>query len=210
MTEAHHPITMARKSKHTLIEDVFAMSVGVVLTSFGIFLFQKAGLVLGGVAGISLIVTYFTNWPFGLVFFTINLPFYLFGLKSLGATYIIKTFCAVLGLSVLVPLYPSYIEVGVVHPSLGSICGGTMIGLGLLALFRHGAGLGGFNILVNWLQTRQNIRAGYSQLIMDFCVLASAVFVISAWQLFWSVVGAVVFNMILGVNHKPGRYTAAS
>ncbi|MEM9206293.1 MAG: YitT family protein [Pseudomonadota bacterium] len=206
----HHPNTLARESKHTLVEDVFAITIGVILVSFGVLLFQISGIVLGGVAGIALVASYFTGWEFGLLFFLINVPFYFFGIGSLGVKYIIKTFAAVIGLSVIVPLLPRYIEITSVHPAVASICGGTMIGLGLLALFRHGAGLGGFNIFVNWLQTTKNLRAGYIQLGMDAVVLLSSVFVVSPWQLFWSVVGAAVFNMILGVNHKPGRYMGAS
>lgn len=215
MTEAktptgHHPNTMARISKHSLAEDVFAISVGVLLVSFGVFLFQKSGLVLGGVAGVSLVTSYFTGWQFGILFFVINLPFYFFGLGTLGWAYMVKTFCSVMALSLVVPMIPFYIEVGVVHPGLASVCGGTMIGLGLLALFRHGAGLGGFNIFVNWLQTSKGMRAGYVQLAMDAVVLASAIWVVSYNQMLWSIVGAVIFNMILGVNHKPGRYIGAS
>jgi uncharacterized membrane-anchored protein YitT (DUF2179 family) len=90
------------------------------------------------------------------------------------------------------------------------VAGGTMIGLGLLALFRHGAGLGGVNILVYWLQNNKGLRAGYVQLAIDFLILAAAAFVVTGEQLFWSVIGALVFNMILGVNHKPGRYMGAS
>lgn len=206
----HHPNTLARDSRHTLAEDVFAIFVGVVLVAFGVFLFQQSGLVLGGVAGIALVTSYFTGWQFGILFFAINLPFYLFGFGTLGIRYIVKTFLAVMGLSIAVPLLPAYLEVATIHPGVASICGGAMIGLGLLALFRHGAGLGGFNILVNWLQIKHNMRAGYVQLMMDACVLAAAVFTISPGQMFWSIVGAVIFNMILGVNHKPGRYMGAS
>jgi len=82
--------------------------------------------------------------------------------------------------------------------------------LGLLALFRHGAGLGGVNILVAFLQERFGLRAGYVQLGIDLLILASGAFVVSLGQLAWSVGGAVVFNMILGINHKPGRYMAFS
>lgn len=206
----HHPNTMARISKHSLVEDVFAISVGVLLVSFGVFLFQKSGLVLGGVAGVSLVTSYFTGWQFGILFFAINLPFYFFGIGTLGWSYMVKTFCAVMGMSLIVPLLPTYIEITKLHPGLASICGGTMIGLGLLALFRHGAGLGGFNIFVNWLQTTRGMRAGYVQLAMDCLVLASAIWVVSSWQMVWSIVGAVIFNMILGVNHRPGRYIGAS
>ena len=209
-SDGHHPNTMARISKHSLAEDVFAISVGVLLVSFGVFLFQKSGLVLGGVAGVSLVTSYFTGWQFGILFFVINLPFYFFGIGKLGWAYMIKTFCAVIGMSLIVPLLPTYIEITRLHPGLASICGGTMIGLGLLALFRHGAGLGGFNIFVNWLQTQKGLRAGYVQLVMDAVVLASAIWVVSPNQMLWSIVGAVIFNMILGVNHKPGRYIGAS
>lgn len=209
-TSDHHPITLARESRHTLAEDIFAISVGVLLVAFGIFLFQKAGIVLGGVAGISLITSHFTGGSFGLLFFLINLPFYVFGMSTLGKSYIIKTFCAVMGLSLIVPLLPQFIDVDRVHPALASICGGSMIGLGLLALFRHGAGLGGFNIFVNWLQVVKGLRAGYVQLAMDACVLLVALSAINLTQFFWSVVGALIFNLILGVNHKPGRYMGAS
>ncbi|MDZ7824600.1 MAG: YitT family protein [Ahrensia sp.] len=207
---SHDPITLARESRHTLIEDVFAISVGVILVSFGVFLFKQAGIVLGGIAGISLIASYVTGWKFGLLFFAINLPFYFFGFGSMGLSYIIKTFCAVVAMSLLVPLFPSYIAISSVHPALASIAGGAMIGLGLLALFRHGAGLGGINILVYWLQTNRNMRAGYVQLGIDAVILIAASFVITPTQLIWSIVGALIFNMILGVNHKPGRYMGAS
>ncbi|MEM8876548.1 MAG: YitT family protein [Pseudomonadota bacterium] len=205
-----HPSTLAQESKHTLAEDVFAISVGVILVSFGVLLFQLSGLVLGGVAGVALVASYHTGTEFGLLFFLINLPFYFFGVGTLGIKYIARTFCAVLGLSVLVPLLPYYIEITSVHSALAAVCGGTMIGFGMLALFRHGAGLGGFNIFVNWLQTNKGLRAGYIQLGMDAAVLLAAAFVVSPSQVFWSVVGAAVFNMILGVNHKPGRYMGAS
>ncbi|KPB02304.1 YitT family protein [Ahrensia marina] len=206
----HDAITLARESRHTLVEDIFAISIGVILVSFGVFLFKLAGIVLGGVAGISLIVSYATGLKFGLLFFVINLPFFFFGIGGMGLRYIIKTFCAVLGMSLLVPFFPNYIEIGHVHPALAAVAGGTMIGLGLLALFRHGAGLGGVNILVYWLQNNKGLRAGYVQLAIDFLILGAAAFVVTGEQLFWSVIGALVFNMILGVNHKPGRYMGAS
>lgn len=205
-----HPDNLVQESKHTLTEDIFAIGVGIILVSFGVLLFQQASLVLGGVAGVALVASYYTGTEFGLLFFLINLPFYFFGIGTLGFRYIARTFCAVLGLSLLVPLLPLYIDIGAVHPALAAICGGTMIGFGMLALFRHGAGLGGFNIFVNWLQTTKGLRAGYIQLGMDILVLLTAALVVSPSQVVWSVVGAAVFNLILGVNHKPGRYMGAS
>lgn len=203
-------ITLVRPSRHTLIEDAFAISIGVGLVSFGVFLFQQAELVIGGVAGMALVVSYATGLDFGLLFFVINLPFYLFAVGGMGWRFIAKTFAAVALMSVIVKLLPLGIDVSMIHPALASMMGGIMIGLGLLALFRHGAGLGGINILVFWLQTTRGWRAGYVQLGIDACILASALLVIGPVQVAWSLLGAVIFNMILGVNHKPGRYMGVS
>lgn len=196
--------------KHSLAEDVFAIAVGTVLVSFGVFLYRDASLVMGGVAGISLILDYLTPLNFGVLFFAVNLPFYLFGVGNLGWPYIVRTFCAVALMSVLVRTWPTVVNISDIHPFAASVAGGTMIGLGLLALFRHGAGLGGINIMVAWLQSRFGLRAGFVQLGVDLCILAIGAFVIPPDKLVWSVIGAVLFNMVLGVNHKPGRYMAFS
>lgn len=198
------------RSRHNLAEDVFAITIGTALVSFGVFLYQQASLVLGGIAGVALILDYMTPLGFGVLFFAINLPFYLFGVGTLGWRYILRTFCAVTAMSVIVRILPQGVDVTHVHPLVASMMGGAMIGLGLLALFRHGAGLGGVNILVAFLQERFGLRAGYIQLGVDLVILACGAFVISPTQLAWSVAGAVVFNLILGVNHKPGRYMAFS
>lgn len=184
--------------------------IGTALVSFGVFLYQQASLVLGGLAGISLIIDYLTPFGFGAIFFVINLPFYLFGVGTLGWRYIIRTFIAVTAMSAMVRYLPLGMDVSHVHPLVASTMGGAMIGFGLLALFRHGAGLGGINILVTFLQERFGLRAGYIQLATDLVILAAGGFVVSPAQLAWSVAGALVFNLILGVNHKPGRYMAFS
>ena len=200
----------AQRARHSLAEDVFAIAIGTALVTFGVFLYQQASLVLGGLAGVALILNYMTPFEFGTLFFVINLPFYLFGIGTLGWRYILRTFCAVTAMSVISRYLPLGVDISGVHPLVASTMGGAMIGLGLLALFRHGAGLGGVNILVAFLQERFGLRAGYVQLGIDIMILAAGSLVVSPAQLAWSVAGAVIFNMILGVNHKPGRYMAFS
>lgn len=203
-------ITTAAESKHSLIEDVFAIAIGTISVSVGVYLFQQAELMLGGVAGIALLANYVTGWKFGLLFFVINIPFYFFGIGGMGWRYIVRTFCAVAGMSLLVPALPGLLVITTIHPGFAGLAGGSMIGLGLLVLFRHGAGLGGINILVYWLQNKHNFRAGYVQLGIDALILTAAAFVIDIEQLLWSIAGAIIFNLILGINHKPGRYMGAS
>jgi uncharacterized membrane-anchored protein YitT (DUF2179 family) len=82
------------------------------------------------------------------------------------------------------------------------------MGAGMLMLFRHRASLGGFNVLVLWLKERFGWRAGQVQMVFD-CAIVLAAFAVVDWQqIAWSVVGAVVLNMTLAINHRPGRYMA--
>jgi uncharacterized membrane-anchored protein YitT (DUF2179 family) len=201
---------MIRPSRHTLPEDIFAISIGVALVSFGVYLFQQAELVVSGVAGIALTISYATGLDFSALFFALNLPFYALAVRGMGWRFVIKTFCAIALMSVLMRFYPVLIAIEALEPGLAALLGGIMIGLGLLALFRHGAGLGGINILVYWLQSARGLRAGYVQLGIDALILAAAAMVIGWQGIVWSVAGAVMFNLILGVNHKPGRYVGVN
>ncbi len=53
----------------------------------------------------------------------------------------------------------------------GVVAGNLLAGVGLLILFRHRAGLGGFNVLALYLQENFGIRAGYFQLAVDVAKL---------------------------------------
>ena len=85
--------------------------------------------------------------------------------------------------------------------------GSVIAGVGILILFRHGASLGGFNILALILQERAGLNAGTVLMALD-AVIVLASFFVSPWQtVLVSVIGVVVLNIVLAVNHKPGRYT---
>ena len=65
---------------------------------------------------------------------------------------------------------------------------------GFLALFRHGATLGGIGVVALWLQDRNGIPAGRTQLGFDVCVFAVALFLFD-WQIvLWSLLGAAILN----------------
>ena len=86
--------------------------------------------------------------------------------------------------------------------------GNLLVGLGLLIIFRHGASLGGFNVLALILQERLNLRAGYVQMGLDVSVILLALLAVSPLTVVLSAAGAVVLNIFLAFNHRPGRYLA--
>jgi uncharacterized membrane-anchored protein YitT (DUF2179 family) len=84
------------------------------------------------------------------------------------------------------------------------------MGLGILSLFRHKASVGGINILALFLQDNFNIRPGFFQLAVDAIILVAAFFVLPFDRVIYSVLGALVLNFIVALNHKPGRYIGFS
>jgi uncharacterized membrane-anchored protein YitT (DUF2179 family) len=66
----------------------------------------------------------------------------------------------------------------------------------------------GINVLVLWLQERFGWRAGKLQMGLDVSILLCGAFIVPPLLLAASVLGAVLLNFALAVNHKPGRYMA--
>nr|WP_246470723.1 YitT family protein [Aminobacter carboxidus] len=187
-----------------------ALLTGTMLVALGLVLYTSAGLITGSSAGLALLVQYATGYGFGVVFFVINLPFYYLAVKRLGWPFALRTFVAVALISVLSQLTPDWIGIEHLNPFYAAIAGGGLMGMGLLVLFRHRAGLGGFNILALYLQDNYGIRAGYFQLAVDLVILVVSLFYIELDKVALSVLGAAVLNLIIAINHRPGRYVGMS
>lgn len=142
----------ATSTHHSPLEDAQGILTGTVLASLGIAVLSHLGLLTSGVAGLALIVSYAFGINVGLAFFLINVPFYALAVTRIGAAFTIKTFIAVALLSAMTALQPSVFTFGNIHPLVGAIVAGLLLGFALLALFRHRASLGGAGILAIYLQ----------------------------------------------------------
>lgn len=197
-----------KPAHHSLIEDAQGIAFGGTMAAFGIVLLTHMGFITGQMAGLAVLVSYVTGWGFGPVFFAMNLPFYWFGYKRMGLAFMVKTFVAVALLSGLSMVLPRYIGFSHVDPLVGAVLYGFLSGAALLALFRHGASLGGVGIMALYLQDRTGFKAGWTQMIFDACVFGLAL-ALRDWHLVaWSAVGAVVLNLVIAVNHRRDRYIA--
>lgn len=194
---------------HTPIEDAQGLAFGVTLAGFGILLLTHLGFVTGQTAGLAVLISYATGWSFGAVFFVINLPFYWLGWRRMGRAFIVKTFIAVAGLSLITRFMPDWFEIGAVNPWFGAVLFGLLSGSALLAIFRHGASLGGIGILALILQDRTGFRAGNTQLIFDIALFAAAFLILDPATVGFSFLGAVVVNLVITINHRRDRYIVA-
>jgi uncharacterized membrane-anchored protein YitT (DUF2179 family) len=200
---------MTDPSHHSALEDAQGIAYGAIMAAFSVTILTHLGLITGQTAGLAILLSYATGASFGLVFFAVNLPFYWFGYRRFGLTFTLKTFAAVALVSGLNLASADWLGFDRLNIAAGTILFGLISGAALLALFRHGASLGGVGIVALSLQDRWGVRAGWVQLGFDVILFAVALLVLPDWRLVaWSALGSLVVNLVIAINHRRDRYIA--
>lgn len=192
--------------KHSPVEDVQGLATGVVMCTMGLVILTHLGLITGQTAGLAVVISYLTGQSFGLVFFLVNIPFYLFAIKAMGWEFTLKSMGCVAALSLGTELVPLGFAIERLDPVLGATMFGVVTGIGLLAIFRHKGSLGGLGVVAIWIQDRFGIRAGYIQLGFDAALFGFAAFLFPFSVVAYSLLGAVVLNGLIAFNHRRDWY----
>jgi uncharacterized membrane-anchored protein YitT (DUF2179 family) len=205
---ARQDIPKDRPRRHTVLEDAQGLLTGTTLAGTGLVILTHLGLITGQTAGLALLLSYATGVSFAVLFFLVNLPFYWLGYKRLGLRFLIKTVICVVLISLFSAAFPQLLQIHTLDPLFGVVLFGVLTGAGLLAIFRHGASLGGVGILALYLQEKTGFRAGWTQLLVDACIFVAAFFIIDVRSVLLSLAGAIVVNLIVAVNHRRDWYVA--
>lgn len=200
------PMSTPATLPHTRKEDGLGLLTGVYVVSLGVYFIQTCGAVTGGTAGLSLLLSYATPVGFGVVFVLINLPAFVVAAWQKGAVFTIKSLGCVVAVSFATRLQAEMLGLDSLDKVYGVVAGNLLAGSGLLILFRHGASLGGFNVFALLMQEKVGWRAGYVQMALDVAVVLASFLVVDAGLVALSALGAVVLNIVLAFNHRPGRY----
>ena len=176
------------------------------MAALSVVILTHLGFVTGQTSGAALLISYATGWGWGPVFFIINIPFYWVGYKRFGKAFVAKSLFAVTLTSALAAFLPNYIKFSELNPALGAVMIGAFTGSALIALFRHGASLGGIGIVGLYIQDASGFRAGWVQLIFDAFIFAIALFMLDPLAVAWSFLGALVANLTIAINHRRDRY----
>lgn len=200
------PIPEQSVVRHSPTEDALAMLTGTFLASLGLYLLRAADAVTGGTAGLALLGSVATGLPIGVLFIVVNIPFFALAAWFKGWVFTGKTMVGVLAVATFSGIHEIALGITAVNSVYAIIGGNLMIGVGLLVLFRHHASLGGFNVLALILQDKWGWRAGYVQMALDILVVLAAFAVVPVGNVLISALGAVILNLVLALNHRPGRY----
>ena len=194
----HNPLA------HTWAEDLLAFLIGTSFIGLGMAMFAQAGLLTGGTAGVAFLLHYYSGASFGWLFFAINLPFYWLALRQMGRAFTLRTFVAVGLVSLFSSLHRTLFPfAGSLNPYYTGLLGGLLIGMGVIALFRHKASVGGVNILALYVQQRYGLRAGKLQFGFDLLVMAGALLV-AGWRAAGSRLAAAAGLADRRGSHEPG------
>jgi len=195
-----------RAAAHTLVDDVLGILTGTFAASLGLYLLHAGAAVTGGTAGLSLLLGYATPWPFWLLFSVINLPFAVLAVWKKGWSFTIRTAISVALVSGFAVVHEALFRIESLNPVYGTFAGNLLAGVGLLILFRHRSSLGGINIIALVLQERLGWRAGWTQMAFDVVIVLAALLVVPWPNVVLSAAGVVLLNLVLALNHRPGRY----
>ncbi|WP_082672744.1 YitT family protein [Luteimonas abyssi] len=196
----------AALGRHTPVEDVQGLLLATLTASLGLAVFAQGGLVIGGMAGVALMLHHALGWAFGLLFVLVNLPFYWLSVRRMGWEFTLKTFAAVAAVGFLADRLPEWAGYAHMTPLYSAIVGGALTGLGILFFIRHRASLGGLGILAVYLQRTRGWSAGRIQMAFDTSLMAVALLLFEPRQVLYSAIGALVLSLVLMFNHRPGRY----
>lgn len=197
-------------AQHRLHEDLQAMATGTLLAAFGIVMFDQGGLLAGGTVGIALLVHYATRLDLAAAIVIVNAPFYALACLRMGREFTFKTLACVALAAAFIHFLPHELAFSHVSPFAAAVVGGLLAGVGLLVLFRHHASLGGLNVVALYAQQRWGFSPGKVQWGFDALILLGGCAVLGDFsRLPASLLAVTVLNLVLAVNHRPGRYLAA-
>lgn len=176
---------------------------GCLLVALGIHLLSTSNLLISGTAGIGLILQQMFGLSFPLIFFILNLPFYILSMRCMGREFTLRTFASVSILAVLSELMNRWLDFRISEPLFAAMIGGTLFGFGLIIIFRHHASLGGLNIFSIYLERRFGIHASRTALVSDIMIVIFSFWVFEPQQVLYSLVAFLFLGSVVGRYHRP-------
>ncbi|MCY8049610.1 YitT family protein [Bacillus spizizenii] len=167
-----------------------------LMTSTGVLTLRHSHVLTGGTAGLSLSLTYLFHSSFAIIFFLINIPFYVFSLIRMGIKFTLSTVFAVTALTLFTSA-DHWLPSVSFSPFAGAVCGCALIGFGLSLMFYHQASLGGANILALFLQKRYGWNPGTVNFLFDFGVVLVGIFSVGLLKGLFSLVSIAVTGLIV-------------
>ncbi|HPU60107.1 MAG TPA: YitT family protein [Defluviitoga tunisiensis] len=175
-----------------LLKDLLIITIGVIITAFGLVLFMiPYNIIAGGVSGLAIIFNHFFGWWVGLQMLIYNLILFFLSFKLLGTGLGIKSVYSAVLLSVFTDLLQQGFNMDQLIPNLieksgsssieitllSAFYGGLITGFGMGLVIWKGSTTGGTDIIAMILNKVFSISVGTSLMITDTIITASSIFI---------------------------------
>jgi len=176
-------VTASAKPHHNhvklldLLRRVFFITLGAFIVAVGLEIFLVPNRIIdGGITGISIMLEHLAGIELGYYLFFLNLPFFIFGYKTIGRTFAFSTLFGIAVLSASTFLMHD-MESLTHEPLLAAIFGGILLGIGVGLVIRFGGSLDGTEIVAVVFNRRTPFSVGEIVMFLNIFILGSAGFV---------------------------------
>lgn len=190
-----------------LSKEILLIAIGVTLAGFGLegFLIPN-GFIDGGVTGISLLVSFLTPLSLSIAIFIINLPFILLAKSQIGKVFAIKTFFAILALSLILVFV--HFPIVTSDKLLVSIFGGFLLGAGIGFSVRGGSVLDGTEVLSIYINRKTGFTIGEIIFFINVVIFSFAAFFLGLETALYSILTYLVASKTVDfISHGIEDYT---
>ncbi len=170
-------VRLRRVITRRLIRDTLYIFVGALISAASMRLFLiPAGLVAGGVSGLSQLINHFNGWPVGLMILVGNIPLFALGWRYLGGPrFAYRTALALLIYTAGIDLLEPYIPLGITEDLLlNALYGGAVGGIGAGLIYRGRGTSGGTDILARIIAHYRGIPISQTYMLTDALVMFMA------------------------------------
>ncbi len=161
------------------IKNFFLLTLGAILIAVSVVLFFKPNnFTTGGTPGLAILLHHLTSFSIGSMIIAINIPLLLFGIKSLGKMFAIKTIITIVLISFFTDVF-SYINLTIPTNNilLASIFGGAIIGFGVGFIIKGNSSAGGSTIVAKIVCSKSHIKPAQVILIIDVLIVICSIYV---------------------------------
>ena len=150
----------------------------------------------GGFTGIAQLVNSFTGWPIGAISLALNVPLFLFSMKSLGIIFGVRSLIATVLFSVF--LDTIRISISVQDVWLATVYGGLFSGIGFGLILRGSATTGGTDMLASLIHRLvPMVKVSWGIFVVDGLVVLASAFVFDMMCALYAMICILICNVVI-------------
>ncbi|MHA0857925.1 YitT family protein [Paenibacillus sp. CMAA1364] len=178
---------------------VVILGAAIIACGFNLFLVPHQ-LLSGGVSGVSLLISYFSDFGVSTMYLLINIPLLIIGWFKLGKKFISYSILSVVATTWFIAVIP--VNQVATDILIASVFGGVLVGIGAGISFRVGGSSGGFDIIGSIITRYHDFPVGTILVGMNAVVILLAGYFNENWNIALASMASIyITGKVLDVIH---------